>query len=125
MLIDTDVLIWYLRGNNKAAKIIEGHQGFFISVVNYMELVQGIRNKQELTELRKALRVWKTQMLYINEEISAKAMFFIERYYLSHSLEMADALIAATALVNGVSILTANHKHYSVIKELDLAVFRP
>lgn len=125
MLIDTDVLIWYLRGNPKAAKVIEAQKGFFISVVTYIELVQGMRNKQELTELRKAIREWQAQIIYINEEISAKAMFFVERHFLSHSLEMADALIAGTALVNGAPILTANNKDYAIIKELDLKIFRP
>jgi len=51
MLIDTDVLIWYLRGNQKAYKLIENLNGFYISVVSYIELVQGMRNKQELTEM--------------------------------------------------------------------------
>jgi len=75
MLVDTDVLIWYLRGNEKAREIIDGLPSFSISVVTYMELVQGMRNKRELTELRRALRDWKAKIVYINEEISSKAMF--------------------------------------------------
>ena len=45
--------------------------------------------------------------------------------HLSHRLELADALIAATALVNGLPILTANDKHYKMIKELEIKKFRP
>jgi len=41
MIIDTDVLIWYMKGNKKAYKVIEMAGDFFISVVTYMELVQG------------------------------------------------------------------------------------
>ena len=129
MIVDTDVLIWYMRGNKKAYKIIEDQQGFFISVVTYIELVQGMRNKSELIELRRAFREWNTKILYINEEISSKAMFYIERHYLSHSLQLADALIASTALVNGLPILTGNDKHYKMIKEmikeLDIIKFKP
>ncbi|MFC1725607.1 type II toxin-antitoxin system VapC family toxin [candidate division KSB1 bacterium] len=125
MIIDTDVLIWYMKGNEKAYKIIENRNNFFISVVTYMELVQGIRNKGELRELRKALRIWNTKILYINEEISAKAMFYIERHYLSHILQIADALIGATAVVNALPLLTANDKHYKIIKEIDIKSFRP
>jgi predicted nucleic acid-binding protein len=124
MLIDTDVIIWYLRGNEKACEIIESQNGFYISVVTYIELLQGMRNKQELNELRNAFRVWNTKILYINEEISAKAMFYIERHFLSHSLELADALICATAIVNGLPLLTGNDKHYRIINELELKVFR-
>lgn len=125
MLIDTDVLIWFMRGNEKAFEAIENQSGFFISVVTYIELVQGMRNKHELTELRKAIRDWNARILYINEEISAKAMFYIERHYLSHALQLANALIAATAVANGLKILTANDKHYKVIKPLEIRRFRP
>jgi len=125
MLIDTDVLIWYLRGNEKAFEVVENQNGFFVSVVTYIELVQGMRNKRELNELRKAFRNWNTKILYINEEISAKAMFYIERHFLSHSLELADALIGTTAIVNGLPLLTANDKHYKIISEVELKLFRP
>jgi predicted nucleic acid-binding protein len=125
MIIDTDVLIWYMRGDKNAYKTIEKLNGFYTSVVTYIELVQGLRNKTELIELRKAFRLWDTKILYINEEISAKAMFYIERHYLSHSLQLADALIASTAITNGLPLLTGNDKHYKVIKELSIAKFRP
>ena len=69
MIIDTDVLIWYMRGNEKAYEIIEKSNTFFISVVTYIELVQGMRNKKELNNLRKALHGWNAQILYISEEI--------------------------------------------------------
>ena len=125
MIINTDVIIWYMRGNKKAYKVIEDQQGFFTSVVTYIELIQGMRNKNELIELRRAFREWNTRILYINEEISSKAMFYIERHYLTHSLQLADALIAATALVNGLPMLTGNDKHYTMIKELEIIKFKP
>jgi hypothetical protein len=90
-----------------------------------MELVQGMRNKTELNELRKFMRIKNVKVLYINEEISTKEMFYVEQNYLSHSLQLADALIAATASSNGLPIFTANDKHYKIIKELDVKKFRP
>ena len=125
MIIDTDVLIWYLRGNEKAYKIIENSNNFFISVVTYMELVQGMRNKKELDSLRQALHVWNTKILYISEEISIKAMFYVEQHFLSHSMQLADALIGATAIAYGNPILTGNDKHYKVMKDLQVKKFRP
>ena len=125
MLIDTDVLIWYLKGNEKAYKIIENSNNFFISVVTYMELVQGMRNKKELNNLRKALHIWNAQILYISEDISAKAMFYVEQHFLSHSIQLADALIGATAIVYGNPVLTGNDKHYKVLKDLEIKIFRP
>jgi predicted nucleic acid-binding protein len=90
-----------------------------------MELVQGMRNRNELASLRRFMRKRKVQVLYINEEISTKAMFYVEQNYLSGSILLADALIAASAATNGLAILTANDKHYKVIKELELNKFRP
>lgn len=125
MVIDTDVLIWYMRGNEKAYKVIENSSNFFISVVTYMELVQGLRNKKELNHLRKALHGWNAQILYVSEEISAKAMFYVEQHFLSHSIQLADALIGATAIAYGLPILTGNDKHYKVMKDIQIKKFKP
>ncbi len=75
MLIDTDVIIWYMRGDEKAREFIEGNIEFCVSVITYMELVQGMGNKNELLALRKAFRKWKSNIIYIDHEISSKAMF--------------------------------------------------
>ena len=125
MIIDTDVLVWYMKGNEKAYEVIDSSNTLFISVVTYMELVQGMRNKTELVNLRKALLGWNAHILYISEEISAKAMFYVEQHYLSHSIQLADALIGATAIAYGYPLLTANDKHYKVLKDVQIEKFRP
>ena len=125
VLIDTDVIIWYMRGNENAFDIIENSNGFFISVVTYMELVQGMRNKKELTSLRKALHGWNTKILYVSEDISAKAMFFVEQHFLSHSIQLADALIGSTAIAYGLPILTGNEKHYKAMGNIKINKFIP
>jgi predicted nucleic acid-binding protein len=125
VIVDTDVLIWYLKGNENALEAIDNLHNFSISVVTYMELVQGMRNKKELNSLRQALKIWNTQILYISENISAKAMFFVEQHFLSHSLQLADALIGATAITCGIPILTANDKHFKVLKDLQIKKFKP
>ena len=125
VLVDTDVLIWYLRGNLEAYKRIHSLPHICISSVTYMELVQGMRNKDELRTLQKTLKQWNVKTIYINEEISAKALFFVEEYFLSHSMQLADALIGATATMYGMTLITANDKHYKIIKELEMEIFRP
>ncbi len=47
ILIDTDVLIWKLRGNANAAERLDQAGGFVLSAVSYMELIQGVRDKAE------------------------------------------------------------------------------
>jgi predicted nucleic acid-binding protein len=90
-----------------------------------MELVQGMRNKKELNSLRKSLHAWNTKLLYVSEEISSKAMFYVEEHFLSHPWELADALIGATAVSYGLPILTGNNKHYKIIKDIQVKSFRP
>ncbi|GAB4506927.1 MAG: type II toxin-antitoxin system VapC family toxin [Sulfuricaulis sp.] len=125
MLIDTDVIIWHMRGNLRATKVLDRLQDPAISAVTYMELVQGMSNKRELKTLRETLSGRGIEILPINEGISHKAMFLVEQHFHSHSLRLADALIGATAIEHGQTLLTANTKHYGVIKELTLEQFRP
>ena len=125
MIIDTDVLIWYLRGNENARKAVNANIPFNVSVINYMELVQGMNDKRELRILQKSLREWSTGILQINENISSRAMFLVEDYFLSHSMEMGDAIIAATALENHEILLTANEKHYRFIPNIQINRFKP
>ncbi len=95
-----------------------------MSVVTYMELVQGIRDGNELRNLRRSLRRWNARLLYVTEEISARAMFYVERHYLNHSLQIADAMIGATAIVHGRTLLTANDRHYRAVKDIRIKRFR-
>ena len=125
MILDTDVLIWYMKRNEKAYSMVESLDGFSISVVTYIELVQGMRNKRELQELRKAIRAWDARILYITEEISTRASLLVEKHFLSHSLYLADALIAATVITYSDTLCTGNQKHFNMITELDTTSFIP
>lgn len=125
MLVDTDVLIWNLRGDQHAADVLDGMDGFYFSSVTYIELVQGVRNKTELRQLRQAIRFWGAKTVHVTEAISARACYLMEQHALADSLEMADALIAATALEMGLPLLTGNVKHYKKIEGVELEPFRP
>lgn len=125
MIIDTDVLIWYLRGNQQARLLVEKSLPFSISVVTYMELMQGMRNKEEMKRFQRTLRYWNSTIIHIDREISSRAMFYVQEYALSHSMMMADALIAATVVQQGELLLTANSRHYQFIPTLEYRKFAP
>lgn len=125
MLVDTDVLIWNLRGNSAAADLLDGQAGFAISAVTWMELAQGARDGSELKTLRQALTFWRAGIIHVNESISARASYLVEEHALAGSLQLADALIAATALETGLPLVTADDRHYRFISNLELQVFRP
>ena len=125
MLIDSDVLIWLTRGHIGAAARLQAISPWRISAITYMELAQGCRNKQELAKLKKGLALNHTEILPITTAISNRAIKLVELYALSHGMQLADALIAATALEHSLSILTANTKHFSAVKGLAIEVFLP
>jgi len=125
LIIDTDVLIWELRGNPRARDVIHDHIPFGISVVTYIEIVQGMRNKKELNSFIKQLTKWDAAIIQISQDISTRAMIYIEAYFLSHSMELADALIAATCINGSELLLTANEKHYKHIPNIQIKKFIP
>jgi predicted nucleic acid-binding protein len=63
LIIDTDVIIWELRGNKKAQNIIHENIPFSISVVTYIELVQGMRDKKEMNNFIKQLGKWDVKII--------------------------------------------------------------
>ena len=84
-----------------------------------------MRNKRELELLKADLDQRRATILPITETISARAVTLVENHFYSHALQLADALIAATAIEHGLSLATANDKHYRVVTNLQLEVFRP
>jgi hypothetical protein len=98
---------------------------FSISVVTYIELVQGMRNKKELSRFINQLSKWNVNIIQINQDISTRAMIYVEEYFLSHSMELTDALIAATSINSSEVLLTANDKHYKYIPNIQICKFVP
>ena len=123
MIFDTDVLIWALRGNDKAADAIEAEDVRAVSVVSRMELFQGARDKREQATIRRFLQEFET--LPLTERIGHRASIYVEEHALKSGLELADALIAATAAERGETLCTGNGHHYRAIAELELRAFRP
>lgn len=125
MLIDTDVLVWMTRGHAGAAARLQALTPWRISAVTYMELAQGCRDKQELARVKKGLAVGQAEILPLSAAISDRAMQPVDAYALSHGMQLGDALIAATALEHGVTVLTSNAKHFSAVDGLPVEVFVP
>jgi len=125
LIIDTDVLIWHLRGNDKAKDLLYKSIPFNISVVTYIELVQGMKDKKEMNTLIKQLTKWNVEIIQISNDISTRAMIYIEQYYHSDALELADALIAATCIDRSEMLITGNERHYKSIPNIQLKRFNP
>lgn len=125
MLVDTDVLIWHLRGYPKATQRLDQLPKLILSAVTYLELVQGMRNRGELLALQKSLAMRQAERLPLTPAITERAIILMETLALSHGIQLGDALIAATGLEHSLIILTANTNHFSVVKDLRLERFDP
>ena len=125
MLVDTDVLIWLLRGKGSARAAVEACPSVEISAVTYMELLHGVRSNAELRLLRRTVRRSGWRILPLTEAIGHRATLYIERFGLSHGLRLADALIAATAVEAGAALLTGNARHYRCISEVSVTAYAP
>jgi predicted nucleic acid-binding protein len=125
VLFDTDVLIWLLRGNEKAARWVEENEDRCLSVITYMELLQGARGGKEVRIIKDFLSDFAFRRLPLTENIGHRASIYMEEYGLESGMCVADALLAATAMENHQVLGTGNQKHYKVIKDLETKIFRP
>lgn len=123
ILIDTDVLIWFLRGHSHAAEVLLEIKPWNISAVTHIELMQGCRNKKELQQLIKGLLSYNTNVVSITPAITSNAIKLVENYTLSSGMRLADSLIAATALEYKFELLSGNIKHFKNIESLSLKSF--
>ena len=120
ILCDTNIIIELLKGNEKLISYVEklGLDNSAISSVTLMELYFGVFNKTELQQIKKYMQ--GIPVLHIATNISETAVSLIEQYAKSHTLNIPDALIAATAIENNLKLLTLNVKDFKYISELKL-----
>jgi len=125
MLFDTDVLIEVFRGNAKAARMIDQDADRALSVVGFMELLQGAADKRETRLIKDFLKDCTFTVLPLSENIGHRASIYMEEFGLSSGLRVADALIAATAAENRLPLCTGDLRHFRVIRDLEISAFRP
>ena len=125
VLIDSDVLIWLTRGHVAAAQRLGQISTWRISVLTYMELAQGCRDKAELARLKKGLAARNTDVLQVTPAISERAAELVDLLALSHGMRLADALIGATAIVHGTTLISANTRHFEAVQNLVIEAFLP
>lgn len=112
--IDSDILIWHLRGEKKALKLLKA-----LRAQSEYELWIGAMQRAEVTFFMRAPEKDSTMLLLsqfktasIDEETVDCAADLYRKWHPSHGVDINDALLAATAILRGGKIFCLNKKHY-------------
>lgn len=115
-LLDSSVLIDYLRGHAEARAVVDVAAEPVASELTRYEVLSGVKPGEEtLTEDVLALPAW----VDVDEAIARRAAELARHYRTSFSgIEDSDYLIAATALDLGARLVTTNVKHFPMFPDL-------
>ncbi len=120
LLIDTDILIDYLKGIQPAQALIDSDEfDLYYSSWTRKELLAkpGLTESERL-EIEELLR--RLRMLPVDDAIAEKYWMLLKKYE-SRGLRQADAIVAATAWQRSLPLLTRNQRHFRFISEIELA----
>jgi len=117
VLVDTDVMIDFLRGNNKALALINRLSPHIIlSPIVVAELYAGVRGDNEITVLDNFVSLFRVAAM--DAEIAKLGGLYKRDFGRSHGVGLADAILAATAVKENAALKTLNVKHYPMIRGL-------
>ena len=120
-LVDSDVLVDVTRGSIGAADYLDGlSEAWSISMITCLELLAGARTQRETAGLDLVLSGYQT--IPPDAEIARRAYALMVAFARSHGMQALNALIAATAIENGFTLVSKNRKHFQMIGELKLEV---
>jgi len=122
-LIDTDWIIDYLKGREKAVKALQSlfEEELYVSIISLAEIYEGITETKNKEKAVKALDDFLSCVAILNINIEICQKFGEIRNILRKEGKLIgnfDILIAATAIVNDLEIVTDNKEDFSKINEV-------
>jgi predicted nucleic acid-binding protein len=117
-IVDTDVMIDVSRANASAAGYLDSLIDPAISIITAQELIVGARDKRDLAGIDSLVSAFP--VVHIDASIGQLAYDLLKRYAKSDGLRTFDSLIAATAIVRGLELVSRNRKHFAMIEGLRL-----
>ena len=117
ILLDTDVLVDFLRGHNKAVAFVNTHSArIILSSIVVAELYAGVKGDAEQSALEDFVSLFR--VIPVSADIAKAGGLFKRDFSKSHGVGLADAILAATAEAEHAELKTLNRKHYPMLKGL-------
>ena len=120
-IVDTSAIIAYLRKEPPGEIVVEllKEEAVIVPAVCIFELLAGVKSERHMQQRRQLLDL--SEIAEIDREISEKAaeLFTVLRSE-GITIDNEDLLIAATSIILNLPLLTANMKHFSYIKNLNM-----
>ena len=117
ILLDTDILVDFFRGQSKAVAFVNAHAaGIILSSIVVAELYAGVKGDEEQKALDDFISLFR--VVPVDSEIARAGGLYKRDYGKSHGVGLADAILAATAEAEGAELKTLNTKHYPMLKGL-------
>jgi hypothetical protein len=111
LLLDTEVLVEYLRGREEAVGYLEGlASDLYVSVISIAKLFAGVRGDEEERSLWQLLLAFDA--VPVSEKVARTGGLYRRDYGPSHGTGLADAIIAATAAETGAKLVSCNRRHF-------------
>ena len=117
LLLDTDVLVDFLRGHSEAVAFVNAHSArIILSSIVVAELYAGVRGDREQAALEALVSLFR--VVPVSGEIAKTGGLYKRDYGKSHGVGLADAILAATAESENAELKTLNTKHYPMLQGL-------
>ncbi|MFN7970850.1 MAG: type II toxin-antitoxin system VapC family toxin [Acidobacteriota bacterium] len=123
-LIDTDVLSAIMRKDaqalTRARAYLGEHHAFTISIITRYEVLRGLKAVGAAARVEKFDRLCETcEVLPITDAVVVRAAdIYGDLKRRGALIGDADILIAATALVEGLGVVTNNEEHFNRVPDL-------
>lgn len=117
LLIDTNILIDYLRKKEEARAFLEGlKETALISAMTVAEVYAGVREGEE--RRRTDIFLGTFEVVPVTQELAQQGGLFRRDHALKHGTDLADGILAATAKEKKARLVTLNDRHFPMLAKV-------
>lgn len=87
-----------------------------VSALTVTEILAGVRNKREQQLFENLFNAW--EILPVTHEIAELGGKLLNQYMRSHGTDLVDGILAATAQIHQLELVTCNLKHFPMFPQL-------